>query len=513
MQRHLITPSRLLFASAGLALSGVLAFANPAAAQKNKEVTIVLIEELADADVCNMSRSTVGRIVRHNIGETLTEINRKTGKLDPKLAKSWERLNDSTWRFHLVENATFHDGEKFNAEAVVKGLNRTFHNPKLFCANKAKSRMPTVKGKVVDEFTVDISLDKPAPILPVRMNIIGIASPNADQEKMENVTVGTGPYMMTNRKAGTSITLELDPNYWGKKPEVTKATFVYRSESSVRAAMVQIGEADLAPNIAVQDAINSKTDFAFLNSETTRLRIEMNEAPLNDARVREALHYALDRDALQGSVFSKDALHATHLFEPAIQGYNKAIKNRPYDQAKARALIAAAKKDGVPVDKEIVIICRLNQWPGAQEGMQAILAMYQDVGLNMKLRCLEQAQHSDMNTKPFDSNRGPILFQDQHDNANSDPAFSAGTKYGCDGVQSTLCDKDFDAMSAAASNLSPGSERIAAWEKAFTYLYTDVFADVTLFHMVGYTRVGSRISFIPSIETNTSVTLANISFN
>ena len=182
-------PVRTLIASLGLALAGGLA-ATGAVAAADKEVTIVLSEEPPDADVCNMNKSTIGRFVRHNVGETLTIIDRKTGELAPYLAKSWERLDDKTWRFKLVQNAKFHDGAPFNADAVVKGLERTFRDPKITCINKGKAAIPSVRGKIVDEYTVDISLDLPAPILPVSMNIVAIASPNAPLDKMANIAIG-----------------------------------------------------------------------------------------------------------------------------------------------------------------------------------------------------------------------------------------------------------------------------------------------------------------------------------
>ena len=95
--------------------------------------------------------------------------------------------------------------------------------------------------------------------------------------------------------------------------------------------MVAVGEADLAPNIAVQDATDQNMDFSYLNSETTRLRIEAKVAPLNDKRVRMALNFAFDREALRGSILSKDVDHATQIVVPSINGYNPSLKVRQYD--------------------------------------------------------------------------------------------------------------------------------------------------------------------------------------
>ena len=68
--------------------------------------------------------------------------------------------------------------------------------------------------------------------------------------------------------------------------------------------MVKTGEADIAPNIAVQDATDSKMDFSYFNSETARLRIDMTRKPLDDIRVRKAMNLAIDLDALKGTILS-----------------------------------------------------------------------------------------------------------------------------------------------------------------------------------------------------------------
>ncbi|MCB1741080.1 MAG: peptide ABC transporter substrate-binding protein [Gammaproteobacteria bacterium] len=484
-------------------------------AAEDRSITVVLTEELSDFDICNTMRSTNGRVLRTNIGESLTRIDPKDGSVTPWLATSWERMDDRTWRFHLRKGVRFHDGAPFDAEAVVKAIDRTYHSPDLFCENKSKSGLKNISGKVVDEHTVDIALDMPAPILPVRMGIMAITSPNEPFDKLQvSKAIGTGPYRFDSFTTGTDIVLVRDDDYWGPKPEVERARFIFRSESAVRAAMVANGEADIAPNIAAQDANDPHMDFSYLNSETSRLRIEAKVPPLNDRRIRLALNYALDREAMRGSVFSKDVLYATQLVVPSISGHNHEIDERvwPYDPEKARQLIAEARADGVPVDTELQLVCRIGQWPGAQEAQEAALAYFTAVGFNVKLRCLEQAQHSDMNSKPFDPDRGPLLFQDQHDNNNGDAVFTVYTKYGCEGDQSTICDPETDALVAKATAMPVGPERVALWQEVFRRLYEVVVADVNLFHMVGYTRVGKRIDYIPSIQTNTEVELATVRF-
>ena len=91
--------------------------------------------------------------------------------------------------------------------------------------------------------------------------------------------------------------------------------------------MVELGEADLTPDIAVQDAKNPNTDFAYFNSETTNFRVGGAwDPPLNDQRVRMALNYAVDRNAIRGSILSKDVIAATQIVVPSTFGHNPEVK-------------------------------------------------------------------------------------------------------------------------------------------------------------------------------------------
>ncbi|MFT5174769.1 MAG: peptide/nickel transport system substrate-binding protein, partial [Gammaproteobacteria bacterium] len=312
-------------------------------------------------------------------------------------------------------------------------------------------------------------------------------------------------------KSGQEIVLKRFPGYWGKQPQVETARYIWRTESTVRAAMVEVGEADIAPNIAVQDATKPGMDFSYPNSETTRLRLDTMRPPLNDKRVRMALRYAFDRDALRGSILSKDIINATQIVVPSINGHNPALKVSEYNPAKAKALIAQARAAGVPVDTELEIVGRINIYPNGTEAMEVMMSMFQAVGFKVKLRMLEVGEWLDILTKPYAENRGPVLLQAQHDNNNGDAVFSVFNKFACDGAQSTVCDKALDARIAKASTLS-GDARRKEWQEVMRIINEDIASDVWMYHMVGYSRVGKRINFIPSISTNSELHLQTITF-
>lgn len=388
---------------ATLLLAGLLS--STGAFAQERGVTIVLPEEPDIVDPCHGSRSNIGRIVKQNVSETLTEINPQDGSVLPRLATSWERIDDRTWRFKLKEGVKYHDGTPFTAEAAAKSINRTL-SPNLDCEIRVKFFGGIkVTPTAIDATTLEIKTDQPAPIMPTMMGTMTIQHPDTPADKLTREPVGTGPYVFTSWRPGQDVVLTRFDGYWGAKPQVEKATYIWRTESAVRAAMVATGEADIAPSIAVQDATDPKMDFSYFDSETTNYRIDVALPPLNDVRVRRALNLAIDREALRGSILSPDVVAATQFVVPSINGHNPNLKPWPFDPDKAKALLAEAKAAGTPVDKEITIYVRRGNYAGVIEANEAILAMLQDVGFNVKLQIVEVAEWVDLYTRPFAEDR------------------------------------------------------------------------------------------------------------
>lgn len=445
-----------LAGSASAALLLAMAVILPGSSQAQnaaRTIVVALDEEPESLDGCNANRSATGRVVRNNIVEGLTEIDPADGSLKPRLATAWQRVDDLTWRFTLRQGVTFHDGSAFDAAAVSAAIARTL-DTRIDCQTRQKFFGGVkIEGKPVDAHTVDIVSDKPIPILPTYMGLLMIGAPAEPRDKLTREPIGTGPYQFTGWTPGTDIRVKRNDGWWGGKPEAEAARYVWRTESAVRAAMVKIGEADIAANIAVQDATDPALDFSYPNAETSWLRIDTLTAPLNDRRVRLALNYAVDRNALRGSILSKDVIPATQAVVASVAGHNSEIDKRvwPYDPQRARQLLTEAKAAGVPVDKEILLYGRTNIYPNAAELMEAILAMYQAVGLNVKMRMVELAEWLSFHNAPFSENRPPIVLQTQHDNNFGDPVFTFYYKYACQGTNSQVCDPELDRKIAAAT--------------------------------------------------------------
>jgi len=484
----------------GTSLSPVYAGSGP--------IKVVLAEEADLLEPCMATRSNIGRIIMENVSETLTELDVRGGTgVQPRLAEKWEQNADGSWRFHLRQGVKFSDGTAFDAKDVKHSFDRIMSD-KNTCESRRYFGGMTVTPTVVDDYTIDFKADPVQPILPLLLTLVTMVPEETPLEFVRE-PVGTGPYKLTNWTPGQQIVLTSRDDYWGAKPEVTEATYLFRADPAVRAAMVQAGEADLSPSISQVEATNPATDFSYLDSETVYLRVDHNIEPLNDVRIRRALNLAVDRQAFLGTLLPDSALLATAIVPPPTLGWNPDVKVPAYDPEAAKKLIEEAKADGVKVDTPITIIARSANFPNVTEIMEAIQQQLQEVGLTVELKFVEVAEHEQYYSKPFAEGRGPQLVAAMHDNSKGDPSFSMFFKYATEGTQSGFSDPKVDDLIKRAS-AAVGDERAKLWSEAIAYLHDEVVADVLLFHMVGFSRVSERLDFKPTMATNSMLQLSEI---
>lgn len=484
----------------GTSLSPVYAGSGP--------IKVVLAEEADLLEPCMATRSNIGRIIMENVSETLTELDVRGGTgVQPRLAEKWEQNADGSWRFHLRQGVKFSDGTAFDAKDVKHSFDRIMSD-KNTCESRRYFGGMTVTPTVVDDYTVDFKADPVQPILPLLLTLVTMVPEETPLEFVRE-PVGTGPYKLTNWTPGQQIVLTSRDDYWGAKPEVTEATYLFRADPAVRAAMVQAGEADLSPSISQVEATNPATDFSYLDSETVYLRVDHNIEPLNDVRIRRALNLAVDRQAFLGTLLPDSALLATAIVPPPTLGWNPDVKVPAYDPEAAKKLIEEAKADGVKVDTPITIIARSANFPNVTEIMEAIQQQLQEVGLTVELKFVEVAEHEQYYSKPFAEGRGPQLVAAMHDNSKGDPSFSMFFKYATEGTQSGFSDPKVDDLIKRAS-AAVGDERAKLWSETIAYLHDEVVADVLLFHMVGFSRVSERLDFKPTMATNSMLQLSEI---
>lgn len=486
------------------------AFAGPAFAQA-AALTVVVTDEPKSLDPCDTDLSNNARVLRNNITQTLVNLDPASGNPVPSLATEWAQLDALTWEFKLRQGVSFHDGTAFDANAVATALTRA-QNADLGCeVTNADLKDVVFTPEVIDPLTIRISTDVVEPILPSKLAALDIGSPAATPlDGKTRAPVGTGPYKLAAWNEGQSVVLSGFDGYWGDKPAISDVTILWRSESAVRAAMVDTGEAQIAFEIAPQDA-TTENDVAYPNAETSLLRIDQAIAPLDDKRVREALNLAIDRDGLIGTVFHPDAQKAMQVVLPSVVGYNPDIPVWPYDPEKARALLAEAKAAGVATDTEIVLYGRIGIYPNSSESLEAIQAMLMDVGFNVRLEMMETNPWIKKLIKPFDEGRQPSLMQTQIDNTQGDAVFTLPSRFTTDGNTSTIASPALDKLIADASQAT-GEERQKLFQAAFADIATGEINIVPLFHMVTSARIAPSVDYVPDVQAGNEIKLSTIRF-
>jgi peptide/nickel transport system substrate-binding protein len=479
-----------------LGLSGCSVANSDAAAPSTNTVRVVLGQEPPTLEACESNLTSTGVVVRSNVTEPLIERNPKTGELEPKLATEWKATGDKEWTLKLREGVKFQDGTPFNAEAAAFTIDRAV-NSKLGCNVEGYVFGDVdLKVKAVNASTLTVTTPEPDPILPLRLSFLEVVPTSTSTTAKVREPIGTGPYKIEQWDAGQKITLSTWDGYWGDKPAYAKAEYQWRSESSVRAAMVTSGEADVAMGLSPDDNIGD-LGVDYPNNETVALRLDANAAPLNDIRVRQAINYAIDKEGIVNSLYQGKHKVAAQLVPEGVVGHNSALKGWPFDLDKAKSLVAEAKADGVDTSKQISLVVRSAQFPKITELGQVLQEQLGQAGLNVKLKMLETSQHLTYQVRPFPKDEGAVALMTQHGNQAGDAAFTVDQYMLSNGAQSYFGTPEFDALIKKADAAS-GDERKKDFEEIFAYQNDKVVQFAHISHQTGIIGKAKSVNYTPN---------------
>ncbi|MFC4711723.1 glutathione ABC transporter substrate-binding protein [Planococcus dechangensis] len=305
------------------------------------------------------SNDVPSSVVQENIYETL--VNRdENNEIVPGLAESWEQVDETTWSFQLREGVTFHDGEEFNAEVVKANLDRirdeAVASPRLFLFEMI------TEVNAVDEYQVEITTEYPFSPLLAHLShngggMISPASIEADYEALEGGAdpgsviseepVGTGYFKFDSWNVGSEIKLVKNEEYWDEPANVDSVTFRVVPDSQVRAADLETGNVHIIDPVQPNEVerINNSGAASVLQTPSSSLAylgFNTEKEPFNDPLVRQAISYAIDRQAIISGIYDDFAIPANGPLAPGIFGYTEDIDAVEFDMDRARELIEEA---------------------------------------------------------------------------------------------------------------------------------------------------------------------------
>lgn len=257
--------------------------------------------------------------------------------------------------------------------------------------SKMYQRVPAKEAVAVDDYTVDLIFETPQPLLLLfgRFFVIPPVAITRDNRKMiQTQPIGTGPYRFAEWQKGLNIKLAKFEGYWGPKPQIDNVVITFRPEESVRLAALEVGEVDWVHGVSPGEVTHTTKVVRIPSPETVWLKFDEGiqkefggESILADKRLRLALDYAMDRQALIALYGGFATLSLGQWASPGDFGFNPALKNRPYDLEKARALVTEAGAVG----KTVSLVCSTDRWPKEREVAEAVAYMIEKTGLKVKL--------------------------------------------------------------------------------------------------------------------------------
>jgi peptide/nickel transport system substrate-binding protein len=357
------------------------------------KIVILLSADPPSLDSVTQSAGQVRNPTQDNIYEGLLTVDNEM-KLLPNLATSWERIDATRTRFKLVSGARFHNGEPFNADAVVASVKRVL-DPE--AKAPVLGYLDTLGGaEARDPQTVDILTKGPDPIIVRRMSFLMVGPTEVLTKAPDSLTdkpIGTGPYKFVEWAKGQRVVLQANEEYWGAtKPTIKEVEYQPRKEGTVRLTAVKTGEAHVGETIGPDEAATLPKEqiVTGLASESMQLRPTAIRGLCSDERVRRAISHAVDRDTLIKSMYGPyGEMPNGQVIGRTSFGYDPTMKDIPFDLERAKALVKEAGVEG----QELTIIGNAtDRYVKFREIEEAVAAMIGKTGLKVNLKLFEPAE-------------------------------------------------------------------------------------------------------------------------
>lgn len=281
--------------------------------------------------------------------DTLIEFDYATIAPKPGLARSWKFTDPTTLVLDLVEGITFHDDTKFDAAAVKFNLERSMRDQRSAIKTDLAS-VASVEVSAPLQVTIKLKVPDSSLVLVLSDRAGMMVSPKAAQElgaATDRNPVGTGAYRFVSWTDNAKLVMKRNEKYWRKgRPYLAAIEFQIIPELNTGLRSVVAGENDFVYSLSRQQlrVIDRSSNLVSVTSPTLILHMlyfNMSRKPFEDLRVRQAVNYAVDREAFnqitQDGAPSRAILPKEHwAYDPSLE------KTYPYDPDRAKKLLAEA---------------------------------------------------------------------------------------------------------------------------------------------------------------------------
>ena len=271
----------------------------------------------------------------------------------PCLAESWEMSEDGTqWTFNLRQGVKFHDGEDFNADAVIANFDRMMLGVKSssFYPLDITAHYPNLASyEKVDEYTIRLTFSQPAPTQLYNMVNFGSAiySPKCFDEEgnFNGICAGTGPFRIVENVLDEYVLLERFDDYYGEPAKAKCIRVKVIPDADTRFSALKAGEilgvidlSAIPASLAVE--LEGDENFAITTTKSTMIRfltLNGTKFPFDDVRMRQAVSLCLQRSVITDDLYYGFGTPTTNILNYATPFYKEFPVEEDLEKAKALA--------------------------------------------------------------------------------------------------------------------------------------------------------------------------------
>ncbi|WP_245613973.1 ABC transporter substrate-binding protein [Knoellia sinensis] len=304
-------------------------------------------------DPANAS-SAVATAANQHVFEGLIDLDPSTREPYLALAKSQPTASADglTWTVQLRDGAKFSDGSPVTAEDVAHSFTRVLQPADPAAPPLMQGFISFIESVTAkDDTTAEFKLKSPFALFPERIAVIKIVpkAKTADAEAskaFDTAPIGSGPFKLDSASKESGLKLSKNPNYNGSKvAKVETLTLNTTTEASARVADLEGGRVQAIEQVPYLNVDSLKGKYNVEEKQAFNqvfLMFNNSAAPFNDKRVRQALHYAIDKDSVIKTALNGFGTPASSYLDEGNANYQKAATVYNYDVAKAKALLAEA---------------------------------------------------------------------------------------------------------------------------------------------------------------------------
>jgi len=393
-------------------------------------------------------------------------------------------VGDTEWVFHLREGVTFHNGDPFNADAVVFNTERMLSE---WGEPRGRHiRVTLDHTEKIDDYTVKLVTKEPNPIFLITVAQFWFVAPSQvkklGNEGYEQHPMGTGPYKFVEYVKDDHITLEANLDYWGEVPAIKTAIYRIIPEAASRVAGLKAGEIDITeipvdsfdvvnedPNLTAVYRTGGRTPWIEFEPDSP---LDPDAVALHDVRVRQALNYAVNVEAITENLFLGLTSRMASVVPDSCWGYDPSIEPYAYDPDKARELLAEAGYPELTFTLEVPTIGLMLK--GLEVG-QTVVNDLEQVGIHATLVPVDMVTL----LSERDEGRAHAMYFMPWGHAISDAHHKFYNNLRCDSGMSSMCDAKLDEMIYAEMKEMDPEKRKAIFSEMQQHVHDQAYVVFT----------------------------------